>query len=114
MKRIVAIILLLVFAIGTSTSFATTMASRRDLTLSFSGTTAQCDLTVTESGKTIDATMELWQGSTKLATWNKSKKSTVSIDETYDVISGVSYTLKAYGTINGSSFNMTSITRTCP
>ena len=114
MKRITAIFLVLVVALGTVISYAATMTSRRDLTLSFSGTTAQCDLTITESGKTIDATMELWRGSTKLATWSKSKKTTVSIDETYNATSGVSYTLKAYGTINGVSFSMTSVTKTCP
>ncbi len=114
MKRIVVFALIFILAIGTISAFAMPMVSRKVLTLNYSGTTALCKLTVIDTGKSIDATMELWQGNTKLATWNDSDTTQVILDETYGVTSGVSYTLKGYGTINGVSFNMTSVTKTCP
>lgn len=114
MKRIVVIALVFVFVMGTVCAFAMPMVSQKSLSLSFTGSTANCSMIVQDTGKNIDATMELWQGSTKLITWNDSKKSLVNINETYGVTSGVSYTLKGYGTINGVSFNMTPVTKTCP
>lgn len=114
MKRIVVFALIFILVIGTISAFAMPMISRKVLNLNYSGTTALCTFTVTDTGKTIDATMELWQGNTKLATWNDSDTTQVILDETYGVTSGVSYTLKGYGTINGVSFNMTPVTKTCP
>ncbi len=114
MKRIVVFALIFILALGTISAFAMPMISRKVLNLNYSGTTALCKFSVTDTGKSIDATMELWQGNTKLATWNDSDTTQVILDETYGVTSGVSYTLKGYGTINGVSFNMTPVTKTCP
>lgn len=81
--------------------------------LQFSGTTAICKGTVSGSGS-ISANLELWQGSTKLISWPGSGNGFVQISETYTVVSGVTYTLKLNGTINGVSFPEASVTKTCP
>ena len=82
--------------------------------LTFSGSTATCSLVIREPGKTINATLELWQGSTKIAAWTKSGNSYVIVTGSRSVTSGQTYTLKAHGTIDGTAITATSVTRICP
>ena len=88
-------------------------AGSRTVNLTFNGTTVNCSGTVFDSGS-ITANLELWQGSTKLISWPGSGNGFVQISETYTVVSGVTYTLKMNGTINGVSFPEASVTKTCP
>ena len=81
--------------------------------LQFTGNTANCKGTVISSGS-ISITLELWQGSTKLVSWPGSGNGYVQISQPYTVVSGVTYTLKLNGTINGVSFPEVSETKTCP
>lgn len=82
--------------------------------LSFSGRAAICECKVSEYGKTIYVTMELWHGSTLVDSWTKNGVSSVLLNETCTVTRGYTYTLKVSGTCGGTAISPTSITKTCP
>lgn len=82
--------------------------------LEFNGNVANCSVSIIRVGKTIDATLSLWHGGTCVASWHKTKLSSVVISETATVVSGVTYTLTVSGTIDGVPFSSTAITKTCP
>lgn len=83
-------------------------------TLSFSGKTATCTYNLTNYGKKIDITMELWRGSTLIDSWHKTGTSVISLNETCTVTRGLTYTLKVTGTCGGEAISSTSVTKTCP
>lgn len=62
-------------------------------TLSFNGTTATCGVTISEPGKTIHATMQLWQGITFVDSWSGSGISCINLSKTHSVTKGKTYTL---------------------
>ena len=78
-------------------------------TLTFDGATANRSVSITALGKPITATLELWQGSTRVASWSDSATSRLIIDEDYSVDKGKTYTLKVSGTIDGKP-----LAETCP
>ena len=80
--------------------------------ITVSGNTATCSATVTFVGKNIDATLELWQGSTLVASWNKTGVSIVSFSEPVTITHGLTYTLTISGTANGVAFTPQSTTKT--
>lgn len=84
--------------------------------LSFTGTTAHCEVTVLCDYATdeIDATMRLWEGNTCIATWSDSDEGSLSIYETETVTPGNEYTVTADVTINGEANPRVYIRRTCP
>ena len=92
---------------------ATTRARRTSLNLTFSGSTAICKVMVQDSNKEISTTMQLWRGNTLVATWSGSGTSYVYLSKTKAVTSGTTYTLKAFGTINGIPFTLAPVTKTC-
>ena len=105
-KRISVVFVFLVLCMLVSIpAFAAQKASMVEPSLSFTGTTANCSVSITALGKTISATMELWHGSTRLASWSDNGTSLLSLSETYPVVSGLSYTLKVSGTIGSAPFN---------
>ena len=81
--------------------------------LSFSGTTANCSVSVTAFGKDISVTMQLCQGDTVLKTWYGSGRSVVSLSEEKSVVRGNTYTLKVSGTIGGEAFDGAPVTCKC-
>lgn len=81
--------------------------------LSFSGTTAICSGSVTDNNKSISATMTLYHGSTPVGSWSESGTSYVDFYGTCTVTKGQSYTLIISGTVNGTPFSTTPITKTC-
>ena len=115
-KRIIPVLLALVL-LFTSTAFAALPSADNIMgvgrpTLTVNGNTATCAARVTFAGKTIDATLELWQGSSLVASWNKTGASTVSFSETETIIHGLTYTLTISGTANGIAFTPQSVTKT--
>ncbi|MBO4872576.1 MAG: hypothetical protein J5496_04080 [Lachnospiraceae bacterium] len=111
-RKSVAVILLLAMLLSVLPAEAA-VTLKKNVSLSFTDTTANCSGTVMGSGS-ISATLELWQGSTKLISWPGNGSGYVQINESYTVVSGVTYTLKLNGTINGVAFTEASVTRTCP
>ena len=102
-KRVVALILVLVFTLSI-TAFAAEQATKIQPSLSFTGTTAHCALTVIDSGADITATLELYHGNSKLKTWNGSGTSVVSIGGDHTVVKGNTYMIVAYGDVDGVPF----------
>jgi len=114
-KSILSISLVLALVICMcAPAFATTRASSIYPTLYFSGTTANCSVSISAIGKDIDATLELWRGAKKVATWSDSGQHYVTISGTYAATSGSTYTLKVTGTIDDVSINCVPETATCP
>lgn len=115
-RRLTATLLLciLTFSLVATANAAETRVAIAPPTLSFTGTTANCKLSVTKFGSNINATLELWKGNTRVASWSGTATSSLIISKTKSVISGQTYTLKAHGTIDGVSFTAPSITKTCP
>ena len=102
------VVLLISFALSANAVFRTAQMRR---SLVFSGGTAYCSAKISEADSSISATMELWQGSTQLASWSDSDMSSVQLSGSVNVSSGQTYTLVVYGTINGVSFELPPLTR---
>ena len=111
-RKIVALIVVIALLLSfTVIGFAENKAVVTTLSLSLNGTTATCKMRVSDPGKYINATMELWQGSTFITSWSASGYSVVSMSETYTITSGLTYTLKGYGTSGGVSFTAPDVTK---
>lgn len=111
-KRVVLI--LCVLLVCAPVAHAVEQRSFNQPILSFSGNIATCSCNVTELGKTIQVTMELWDGSALVDSWSKTDTHSVKMSEPCTVTRGHTYTLKLKVMINGVSYGPYSITRTCP
>ena len=114
-KRLVTVIMVLVMVIaqGMIASAAEVRTSQIVPTLSFSGTTANCKVSITQAGKKLEATLELWNGSTLVDSWTASASTRLVINETCTVVRGQTYTLKVSGTIGGEAFEGTPVSAKC-
>ncbi|MDO4812839.1 MAG: hypothetical protein Q3995_04890 [Eubacteriales bacterium] len=112
-KRLISLLFVFVMVMSL-TANAAIQATQVRPTLSFSGTKATCEVTVVDSGKSIDATMELWCGSTLVDSWSGSSSSLLTLTGDHDVVSGCTYTLTVSGTVNGVAFTGTPVSKTCP
>jgi hypothetical protein len=110
-KAIVVVLVIALILSFTVSVFAEARFINPTLSLALNGSTATCKFKVTDPGKYINATMELWQGSTFITSWSTSGYSVVSMSETYTITSGLTYTLKGYGTSGGVSFTAPDVTR---
>lgn len=83
--------------------------------ISFSGTTATCKVTVrgdsTSDG--ISLTAKLWKGSECITTWTASGTGTLKFSKTKTVEKGSTYKLTADATVNGTKLPTASATGTC-
>lgn len=115
-RRFIATLLLciLTFSLISTANAAESRAAIAPPILSFTGTIANCKFTMTQFGSNINVTMELWRGNTRIASWPATASSSLMISKTKTVTRGATYTLKAYGTIDGVSFTAPSVTKTCP
>ena len=80
--------------------------------LSAIGNTANCKCKITFSSQYIDATLELWQGSTLIASWHRTGNGRVDYSETATIVNGLNYTLTVSGTVDGVAFTSRSVTKT--
>ena len=76
------------------------------VSLFFSGTTANCNATVTDAGKELVVTLELWHGDDLVDSWPASGTGSVSVK-------GETYTLIVTGTADGKSFSSPPVSKTC-
>lgn len=83
------------------------------VTLSFSGTTANCSAIVTDAGKELVITLELWHGDDLVDSWPASGNGKVAVQGSCRVVKGETYTLIVTGTADGSPFSSTPFSRTC-
>lgn len=115
-KASILLALLLLVAVFTTAQASPARIPPAYPALSFSGTTANCSVYVnsgTPDGS-ISATIQLWQGSTCVATWYASGVGSLTYSTSKAVTSGLQYTLTVDATINGSSSPRVSTTKTCP
>lgn len=114
-KKIMSLVtaLILMAAMCASAFAVEPRANRISPSLEFDGTTANCKVVIISNGDDIDATLELWRGSTLVDSWPGEGTSYVSISGKCTVKKGVTYTLKVSGTIGGVSIDCDNISRTC-
>ncbi len=115
MKRTVAILMVVVMLLSISVCAFDFRATPVDLTLSFDGTTANCEVSAYASNMShkISGTVKLYRGTTCLKTWNVSDTGYLEFSETWTVTSGYTYKLTADLTINGTTYPTVSTSQTC-
>ncbi|MBO7339565.1 MAG: hypothetical protein J6U66_05805 [Lachnospiraceae bacterium] len=119
MKKVLALVIVLsVFA---AVSFPVKAAEDRSASvfpgLSFSGTTATCSLRVyaSHTTDTILAAVTLKHGSSTVKQWtNLTAYGTMNFSDTAPVSHGETYTMQVTLEINGVSYSVADITKTCP
>jgi len=112
-KLVLMILLSVVLVIGiTVPAVAAENAARATLSLDFVGSAAECEASISAPGCEIDATLELWSGSTFIASWSYSDWDYVYIYGAAPATRGNPYTLKVTGTIDGYTINVQPIHRT--
>ena len=115
-KASILLALLLLVAIFTTAQASPARISPAYPSLSFSGTTANCSVYIKADNlnDSISATIQLWQGSSCVATWYASGVGSLTHSASKAVTSGLQYTLTVDANINGSSIPRVSTTKTCP
>ena len=113
-KRMLPILIFFVVIVLTITVYAAEPKATTVVpTLTFSGTTAQCKVTVTDANCEVGVTMELWCGSTLVDSWSDEGTSRVTVEGSCRVTKGKTYTLKTYGTVDGARFTGAPVSKTC-
>lgn len=81
--------------------------------LNISGTTATCTLRATADSfdDHLEATIRLYRGSTKIATWYAEGDGYLFFSETKTITSGYTYTLKVDLTVNGVDFPVPDVSK---
>lgn len=115
MKKVISLVLVILMLSALSiTAFAVEpRAAVAHPSLYFSGTTANGEVTIIDSGKQISATMSLWQGNTFVDSWSGSGTSVVKITGSCEVEPGKTYTLKVSGTSGGTTLFVDPVSATC-
>lgn len=114
-KRAWVCILVIALLLSISAQAATQRAITLYPSLSFSGTTANCSISILgATNDTFYVTLKLWRGSTCLATWHDSGSGYVTMSETETVEPGYTYDLTADVVINGTLQPRVSVQATCP
>lgn len=83
--------------------------------LSFDGTTANCSVIVIadSSSDDVEATIELWQGSTCVEIWTESGTGNLIFKDTAHATRGKTYEMTADVTINGAAQPQVSVSAKC-
>lgn len=112
-KRIITLVLILALALSMTAHAAEPRVTKVLPTLDFSGTTANCQVIVTDSGKDIEVIMTLYHGLTRIDYWTGSGTSYVKVTGDCKVTDGTTYRLVITGTIDGVPFTATEVVGTC-
>lgn len=112
-RRLCALAAVLVLVMTMTAHAAPARTPRPNGSLTFSGTTATCSTTLSDYGKEIDVELQLWQGSTLVASWPASGTSKISVEGTCQVTKGQTYSLLVTGTVGGQAYTSPSVTKTC-
>lgn len=83
--------------------------------ITFSGNTATCNVTINVDSQKdkVVANIELWQGDDFVTSWEDSSTGTLRFEETAQVASGKTYTMKVTFTVNGGPQRFASASGTC-
>lgn len=115
-RRILAVVAVMLIFSCVVASAVTPYALRANPTLSFSGEVARCSVVCRSenANDNIEATLTLYQGSRVIDSWSKSGRESVTISETCDVESGVTYRLAVEWSVNGVDQLTVGVTKACP
>lgn len=112
-KRIIAVALVLVFALS-MTAYALEPRGTPYLpSLTFDGTTALCSIKIIRANADIDVTLTLYRGLSIIDSWSESGTNSVIISGQCEVKEGLEYRLEVTGTIDGVPFTGTPVYGTC-
>lgn len=114
-KRFLSMMLViaLLLSIAGSAYAAEPRSSGVTPSLTFTGTTANCSVTVMRPGVDIEITMTLYRELSVIASWSGSGSSVVKLSKTAEVKNGLEYRLVVTGTINGVPFTSAPVYGTC-
>lgn len=102
MSLILALILLL--SCSATAQAISVQAATPSASITINGTTATCRVSIAKPGKSIHATLQLWQGCTMLDSWSGSGTSYLLVTGSHKVTKGKTYTVKVVCTVDGQSF----------
>ena len=113
-KKTISLILALILLLSCSaTAQATSVqAATPSASITINGTTATCRVSIAKPGKTIHATLQLWQGRTMIDSWSGNGTSYLLITGSHEVTKGKTYTVKVVCTVDGQSFYVNPATAT--
>lgn len=113
-KRFAPLVLVFVLILSLSANAAAPRAEAGILpSLTFTGTTANCSVTITAPGKDIEATITLWYGNRVIDSWSGSGSSLIAISGSAGVIMGEEYVLRVTGSIDDVPFDVVRVSGTC-
>ena len=112
-RRIIALTLVFLLVLSMAVYAAEPRLVRVTPSLSFSGTTANCSVSVNEYGSDISVTLTLYRGWSVIASWSGSGEDYVRVSGSAAVKDGLEYKLVATGTANGVAFTSVEVWGTC-
>ena len=114
-RRVLSVAIALMLMISLSVPvFAQARADSVMPSINFSGTTANCSVTISAIGKNINANLELWCNGSMVDSWSKSGYHTIVITGSHYGISGREYVVKVTGTIGNDSIVSYPVSAVCP
>ena len=115
-KRALGLLVVLVLVLGIAAQAAEMRAPTTRVSLTFSGTTANCSAQV-QTDKTTDTVsgfLTLVNGPRVIATWPVRGNGIVKVNKTASVESGKTYVLTVTYSINGGEQKTAGTSKTCP
>lgn len=115
-KRALGLLVVLVLVLGIAAQAAEMRAPTTRVSLTFSGTTANCSAQV-ETDKmtdTISGFLTLTNGPRVIATWPVRGSGIVNVNKTASVESGKTYVLTLTYSVNGGEQKTAGTSKTCP
>ena len=111
MSLFLALVLLLTSVFAIPASAAEPRMTTAIPGLSVNGTTATCSLRAAGNSTSdyLEATIRLYRGSTKIATWYADGYGYLGFSESTTVATGYTYTMKVEMTVNGESFPVANV-----
>ena len=116
MKRVAFVLAVIIVISMPLTVFAASRATTIIPDISFTATTANCEVAVYGNRSTdyIEVTMKLMQGTTCYGSWSDSGYAYVYMYEVANIVQNYVYTLVAEVKINGVALTPVSISDKCP
>lgn len=117
MKKIAMLLAVVLLMATPLTAQATALRSQMVAPyLTFTGTTANCSVTVLASSGTdeIEMTVTLWQGNSWVESWDVTGTGHIIWEDTVTVVSGNTYVLTVDVTVDGEDLDQVYISKKCP
>lgn len=114
-RRIISMVIAVMLILSLSVPvFAEARINAVTPTISFSGTTANCSVTISAIDKNINANLELWCNGSMVNSWSGRGQSLVIINGSHYGISGREYIVKVTGTIGSETISCYPVSAVCP